>query len=255
MSYNYLTPLAEMRPTTGAGFGSFALSPIPAGTIVACFGGEQMNRAEFNTQDPARQARSIQIETDSFLLGPIEREPGDAVNHSCSPNCGMGGAAQVVAMVDIPVGAELSFDYAMADDSNYDEFTCACGSPLCRGSVHGADWRLPELQQRYRGYFSPYIMRKIRAEHTRRSLTKRDVENLLATYDTSPRDSLQTALQIVSGRTTSSFETLVELIDFATAQHKGLALAADPSRLMQGDTESLDSLVSYINEARSLDFK
>jgi hypothetical protein len=98
-------------------------------------------------------------------------------------------------------------------------------------------------------------MRKIRAEHTRRSLTKRDVENLLATYDTSPRDSLQTALQIVSGRTTSSFETLVELIDFATAQHKGLALAADPSRLMQGDTESLDSLVSYINEARSLDFK
>ena len=255
MSYNYLTPLAEMRPTGGAGFGSFAVSPIPAGTIVACFGGEQMNRITFNTQDTDRRARSIQIETDSFLLGPVVREPGDAVNHSCAPNCGMGGAAQVVAMVDIAVGAELNFDYAMADDSDYDEFECACGTPLCRGTVRGADWRRPELQQRYRGYLSPYIMRKIRAEQTRRPLGKRDVEHLMASYDTAPRLSLQTALQIISGRATSSFETLIELIDFTASRNRGLSPLAEPTRLVRGDTESLDALVSYINEARSIDFK
>ena len=255
MSYNYLTPLAEMRPTTGAGFGSFAISPIPSGTIVACFGGEQMNRATFNAQDPDRRARSIQIETDSFLLGPVVREPGDAVNHSCAPNCGMGGAAQVVAMVDIAVGVELNFDYAMADDSDYDEFECACGTPLCRGTVRGADWRRPELQQRYRGYLSPYIMRKIHAEHIRRSLGKRDVEHLMASYDTSPRLAIQTALQIISGRTLSSFETLVGLVDYLTSRHKGLPIVAEPTRLVRGDTDSMDALVSFINETRSIDFK
>lgn len=254
MSYNYLTPLAEMRSTTGAGFGSFAISPIPAGTIVACFGGEQMNRATFNAQDPDRRARSIQIETDSFLLGPLEREPGDAVNHSCSPNCGMGAAAQVVAMFDIAVGTELNFDYAMADDSNYDEFECACGTPLCRGTVRGADWRRPELQQRYRGYLSPYIIRKMRAEQVRRSLVKRDVEHLLATYDTAPRLALQTALQVISGRTTSSFETLVGMIDFSASRNNGLSQIAEPARLKNGDTASMDAMVSFLNETRSIDF-
>jgi len=31
----------------------------------------------------------------------------------------------------------------------------------CRGKVTGYDWMLPELQIRYRGYFSPYLAARI----------------------------------------------------------------------------------------------
>ena len=83
------------------------------------------------------------------------------VNHSCSPNCGMSGQTLVVAMRDIAPGEELTYDYAMSDGSPYDEFECHCGRPECRGKVTGSDWMRPELQVRYRGYFSPYLARRI----------------------------------------------------------------------------------------------
>ncbi len=64
-------------------------------------------------------------------------------------------------MRDIEPGEELSFDYAMCDASDYDEFLCLCETPICRGVVTGMDWRKPELQKKYVGYFSPYLMRRI----------------------------------------------------------------------------------------------
>ncbi|CAB4851812.1 unannotated protein [freshwater metagenome] len=36
-----------------------------------------------------------------------------------------------------------------------------CGVDTCRGKVTGQDWMLPDLQLRYRGWFSPYIANRI----------------------------------------------------------------------------------------------
>jgi hypothetical protein len=38
---------------------------------------------------------------------------------------------------------------------------CACGSPRCRKLITEQDWMIPELQVRYKGFFSPYITDKI----------------------------------------------------------------------------------------------
>lgn len=62
---------------------------------------------------------------------------------------------------DIAPGEEICLDYAMCDGSAYDEFECGCGSPNCRGYVSGDDWKRPELWERYKGYFSPYLQRRI----------------------------------------------------------------------------------------------
>lgn len=94
-------------------------------------------------------------------------EPGDLLNHSCEPNCGLLGQMLLVAMRDITPGEELCFDYAMCDASDYDEFRCLCGQPACRGIVTGSDWRDPVLQERYAGWFSPYLIRRIAALPTR----------------------------------------------------------------------------------------
>lgn len=241
MPENFLTPLAEMRPDAGVGFGSYAIAPIPAGMIVATFGGTLMDRVTFDRQNPDRRSRSIQIDDDAFLLGPVDREPGDAINHSCDPNCGMGGAAQVVAMRDIAVGEALTFDYAMSDGSDYDEFDCVCGNAVCRSRVSGDDWRRLDLQARYAGYFAPYLTRRIAARRLARRLSKRDVETLMATLDNDPYRALTVAMRIVLGRPHSSFEILVRLSPIDPAWRSG-AIA--------GHVAALDRLAALLNETR-----
>ena len=240
---NYLSPLAEAREIPPKGFGSFAVSPIPIGTIVAAFGGTIVNRVNFETYPLEQRSRSIQIDVNQFVVGPELREPGDSINHSCLPNCGMRNATQLIAMGPIAVGEELTYDYAMSDTSDYDEFECACGSDRCRRQVTGDDWRLPELQSRYQNMFSPYVQRKIDAARVARPLSKRDAENLMNSYDINPQQALTKALRIATGMPNASWKTLIDLCFTDTQQ----------SELLQTlDQQSLDQLVRQLNEGRTL---
>ncbi len=160
MFCSYLTPKAEVRPAGISGAGSFAVEPICEGEVLAAFGGWVADADRFSQLDLETQGISIQIDERLYLVSP-EATDGDRINHSCAPNGGMRGGAVVVAMRDIGVGEELSFDYAMSDGSDYDEFECGCGTALCRGKVTGRDWMEPDLQRRYRGFFSPYLARRI----------------------------------------------------------------------------------------------
>ena len=161
--YNWLTPKAQARPAGEKGWGSFAQEHIIRGETVACFGGWVMTGAMLTDLSHDRQSRSIQIDTDLYLVSAPTPEAGDMFNHSCEPNCGLSGSQLLVAMRDIAAGEELTFDYAMCDASDYDEFPCLCASGNCREVVTGADWRSPEIQQRYAGWFSPYLVRRISA--------------------------------------------------------------------------------------------
>ena len=161
VDYNWLTPKASAQPAGDKGWGSFTTERINEGETVAGFGGWMVPREFLSTLSADRQARSIQVDDNLYLVSSDVREPGDMLNHSCDPNCGLEGSQILVAMRDIEVGEELTFDYAMCDASDYDEFTCLCGSAACRGIVTGADWRNPVLQAKYMGHFSPYLMKRI----------------------------------------------------------------------------------------------
>jgi hypothetical protein len=163
MDYNWLSPKAEARPAGGKGWGSFALETIPAGETVAAFGGWIVTGAYLEGLSDDRQSRSIQVDSDLYLLSGDTPEAGDMLNHSCDPNCGLLGQTLLVAMRDIAPGEEMCFDYAMCDASDYDEFRCLCGASTCRESVTGSDWRDPDLQSKYDGWFSPYLARRIAA--------------------------------------------------------------------------------------------
>jgi hypothetical protein len=143
------------------GMGSFAAEPIAAGETVAAFGGYVMTAAGLEHLDDDQRSRSIQIDEDLYMAPSVSPEPGDFVNHSCEPSCGLRGSVMVVAMRDIAVGEELTFDYAMCDSSPYDEFVCECDAPTCRRLITGGDWQDPELQTRYEGWFSPYLAQRI----------------------------------------------------------------------------------------------
>lgn len=163
MDFNWLSPKAQARPAGEKGWGSYAVEPIEAGETVAAFGGCIVPMAVLQTFSDDRQGRSIQVDADLYLVSGDTPDPGDMLNHSCEPNCGLLGQMLVVAMRDIVPGEELSFDYAMCDASDYDEFRCLCGESTCREIVTGSDWRDPVLQAKYAGWFSPYLARRIAA--------------------------------------------------------------------------------------------
>ncbi len=159
----------EVRASSKQGRGVFAKAPLVRGERVAIFGGDIMDIDEILRLPPVLQAYAMQIE-ERFVLGSrtaLEPEETDFFNHSCDPNCGFRGSIFLVAMRDIAAGEELTFDYAMVVSRTPGfqvvfAMECRCGSPFCRGQITEDDWQLPELQQRYAGYFSQYLEERIR---------------------------------------------------------------------------------------------
>jgi SET domain-containing protein len=158
---NWLSPALEVRPDGPHGAGVFARVPVRAGTTMVAFGGRVRDGAYVATLPPRRRSHCLQVDDDLYLVGADEPEPGDFVNHSCDPSCGVVGSMVLVALRDLSPGDEVTFDYAMTDSTPYDEFTCGCGTERCRGRVGAHDWERPELQVRYDGWFSGYLQRRI----------------------------------------------------------------------------------------------
>jgi uncharacterized protein len=160
-TYSYLNPKCEARKNLWGGCGVYAQRQIGAGELVSLWGGRIVRGDELDSRMPRFTERVLQVDEDLFLLTAEDKEPNDCFNHSCAPNLGFFGQIGLVAMRNIQMGEELTFDYAMSDGGSYDEFECLCGSPSCRKKITGNDWKLPELWNKYKGYFSPYITRRI----------------------------------------------------------------------------------------------
>lgn len=163
---SYLNPKLEERavPEKG-GFGVFARQAVPAGEVLLLWHGVVLPLEVMQSLPNVFQYRCVQVEEGLYLVPVRANEPSDSVNHSCNPNAGVRGQMVLVALRDIAPEEEVCFDYAMTDGNAYDEFDCQCGAPNCRGRVTGDDWKLPELQQRYAGYFSLYLQRRIDRLH------------------------------------------------------------------------------------------
>ncbi|KAL6051167.1 histone-lysine N-methyltransferase ATXR7 isoform X1 [Balamuthia mandrillaris] len=82
-------------------------------------------------------------------------------NHSCDPNVWFLDKDVIAARRHISAGEELYYDYATSETNDKMYLECMCESALCRKVIRGSDWAIPELQERYRGHFLPYVQRKI----------------------------------------------------------------------------------------------
>jgi len=162
-SASYFNPKCEVREHRQGGCGVFAAAHIAKDELVSLWGGRIIGADDLDPSMPRFTQRILQLDEGLYLLTSEEPEPNDYFNHSCEPNLGFFGQIGLAAMRDIQAGEELTFDYAMSDGSPYDEFECHCGLPHCRGRITGGDWKLPELWEKYDGYFSPYLARRIAA--------------------------------------------------------------------------------------------
>ena len=158
---SYLSPKLETRNRPDIGEeGIYALEPLAKDDLLIVWGGDIVDEAELRQLPDALKKMTAQVEEGLFQVSR-QPAPGDHINHSCDPNAGMRGQIAIVAMRPIAAGEEVCIDYAMVDGTPYDEFDCACGAAACRGHITGDDWQRPELWQRYAGYFSPYLQRRI----------------------------------------------------------------------------------------------
>lgn len=152
-----------MRESPIHGRGLFAREPFAQGEVVCVKGGYVFDRAALGSMPGWYGSAEIQVAEDLFI-GPLEEaeREGSMIfsNHSCEPNLGVRGQIVFVALREVSAGEELTHDWAMTDDDDY-ELECRCGAAACRKVVTGRDWRRPELQEKYRGHFSSYLADKI----------------------------------------------------------------------------------------------
>ncbi len=161
---SWFDPRVELRESPIHGKGIFATAPIQADEVVAIWGGDVYAEAELSTLKLEGAWSTSMIEEGVLLFAPADAQDY-FINHSCDPNLWMIDEVTLTARRDIAAGEEICGDFAVWEsDPGYIIDPCQCGAAQCRGRYCGDDWRLPELQQRYRGHFLPFINRWISAQ-------------------------------------------------------------------------------------------
>lgn len=167
-SGSWLSPKVEIRKSRIDRNGVFAKQSLSKGERVAIFGGDIMAIDEIDNLPLPLQDGPFQIE-ERFVLGrrnANRREDADFFNHSCNPNCGFRGQIFLVAIRSIKKDEEITFDYAMVVSKSVGsqilfKMECNCAESRCRLMITENDWKLRELQKKYRGFFSQYLEEKI----------------------------------------------------------------------------------------------
>jgi uncharacterized protein len=126
-------------------------------------GGHVISIQDEQKLPPDINDNGLQI-TEDLVISVTDRESIGGinyVNHSCNPNAGIRGQIFLVAMRDIAAGEEVTFDYAMTlyghEGIPAYRMECHCQAADCRGIITDNDWKIPELQKRYHGYFQYYL--------------------------------------------------------------------------------------------------
>ncbi len=142
----------ELRKTVEKGEGIFATKPFKAGETV------MVGKIERKLDKNYSHASQVDENEYVFHAGSITK-----VNHSCNPDCGIRlngtGAHDFVAMRDINMNEEITFDYAMRNYGvDYFPKHCMCGSENCRGKISGWKDLSGEKKKEYKGFVAPYLL-------------------------------------------------------------------------------------------------
>jgi uncharacterized protein len=97
-------------------------------------------------------AITLQVGIDAYKLptGSLE----DFTNHSCDPNTGIRLTSRgtlIVALRNIEVHEELTYDYSTYLENPYEKMQCLCGSGICRSVVGNFEDLSDELKRKYLG--------------------------------------------------------------------------------------------------------
>jgi hypothetical protein len=138
----------ELRSSAIQGRGAFATRPIKRGTRIIEYTGQRISpdEADQRYDDPGMGRHHtflFSIDRSTVIDAAVDGNEARFINHSCAPNCEAIDERKriyIEAIRDIPVGEELTYDYAYERDGTEDEdwerlYVCKCGAPTCRGTI------------------------------------------------------------------------------------------------------------------------
>jgi hypothetical protein len=178
--YYNLNRNIELQDCNIIGKGLFATTNIQKGSIVWC---DRMNGPSSKYKKVAindislypEDVRNIIIQygyqiDEHTCISPLTYDEvnldySNYFNHSCNPNVLPLNETIWISVQDIQKGDHLTIDYCTFDSNPYECITeCKCGSVTCRIYIKSDDYTIPELQQKYRNNFLPYIKNKIQLQ-------------------------------------------------------------------------------------------
>jgi len=158
----WLNPKVKVVESEIHGRGMIAIEDITEGERIVVWSGDCYTDKEGALKAQAEGKATMQWDDDIFSIETGVMEDIYRVNHSCDPNTWLSDAFTLVAMRDIAAGEEVVVDYVLfLHDTDSGDLECNCGSAVCRGRITDNDWRDPELQERYRGHFTPWLNKLI----------------------------------------------------------------------------------------------
>ncbi|MFZ1731129.1 MAG: SET domain-containing protein-lysine N-methyltransferase [Bacteroidota bacterium] len=141
-------PFLEVRASSVHGTGAFAARRIRRGTRIIEYLGEKISSEEADKRydDEAVEFPHVwlfSVDEKTILDGNVGGSDAKYLNHCCEPNCEtevVNGRVFIYALRTIQPGEELTFDYHLEYDGEYNEaamrkFACHCKASTCRGSM------------------------------------------------------------------------------------------------------------------------
>lgn len=167
--------LIELRPSHlhAGGVGVFPVRDIHRGQRVA----EGISEEDFHHLVPWDRLRDYEPETRDKIAAFCVGTPGGFIpppdfdfsklsvdwylNHSCDGNCGFDDRGDFVAIRDIRVAEEITYDYALVESNPNFRMPCTCGSKHCRGIITGNDWKQEQFRLNKLDYMHPHLRRLV----------------------------------------------------------------------------------------------
>lgn len=151
-----------IKETEKYGKAVFAKANVKKGEVIGVFNGKvyEAERAMLLPDVPPLRAgrHAVQFEKNKWRDGKV-RGVARYIAHSCDPNCGIKNLFEVVAMRDIEKGEEITWDYAMTENSDF-RMECKCGAKCCRKVVGAYSMLTPKFRKKYKGYISEWLTKK-----------------------------------------------------------------------------------------------
>lgn len=143
----------------------FAARSFAPRDVITQFTGDMMSKEKVPKSYEGNNDRYFQVGINRFM--GASNSVDDLMNHSCDPNGGIKFTPYgifLIALKDIKIGDEITWDYSTTMYKNDWVMNCRCGSEKCRKKI-GEFLKIPKRRQNFyinRGVVAPYILKAIK---------------------------------------------------------------------------------------------
>lgn len=135
------------------GSGVFADEFILKGDVVLNF---ERNFINFSTN------KTLRINDRLYQLSTNPKLPENFINHSCEPNTYIDfEELALIALKDIPINKEITYNYFTSDWDNEDVFECSCSSIICKKKISGFKYLSIQQKNEIKDFLSPFLKKKL----------------------------------------------------------------------------------------------